>query len=220
MRRDKHLRQIPDKPHRDIPALRFWNEIDLERFESALSGNDKYATFLRALHDPHYSRCSFPTLLRKFNISLHEAQSLYADHMRQMGLLEISNHLPEIMSDVAEDARTHMQACPRCDGEKFVASTGDNRKALKPCPNCEGSGTVRVIGDKHARDLVFESMKLTRQRGPLVAIQQNIGAAGDGLDARLESVLKLTQAIVMGERNDRNVSGTDADTELGHLDLI
>jgi hypothetical protein len=220
VRRDKHLRPTPDESHRDIPARRFWNTIDREEFELALTSNDKYDAFLRALHDPHYSRCSFPTLLRKFNISLHEAQMLYTDHMRQWGLLEISNQLPEIMSDVAEDARTHMQACPRCDGEKFVESTRDHRKVLKPCPNCTGSGTVRVIGDKHARDLVFESMKLTRQRGPLVAIQQNISPPGAGLDASLESLLKMTQAIVMGERSDRHVSGADDDSELGHLDLI
>jgi hypothetical protein len=96
-----------------------------------------------------------------------------------------------------------MQACPRCDGEKFVESTRGDRKVLKPCPNCEGSGTVPVIGDKHARDLVFESMKLTRQRGTLVAIQQNIGAVGNGLDASLESLLKMTQATVMGPRDVR-----------------
>jgi hypothetical protein len=209
-----------NQSHRDIPALRFWDNIDREQFELALTSNDKYDAFLRALHDPHYSRCSFPTLLRKFNISLHEAQSIYTDQMRHMGLLAMSSQLPEIMADVAEDARTHVQSCPRCDGDKFVASTGDDRRVPKPCPNCTGSGTVRVIGDKHARDLVFESMKLTRQRGPLVAIQQNIGVAGDGLDARLESVLKMTQAIVMGERSDRHVSGADDETELGQIDIV
>ena len=106
MKRDKHLRRTPDQSHRDIPACRFWNTIDREEFELALTPNDKYDAFLRALPDPHYSRCSFPTLLRKFNISLHEAQSLYTDHMGQWGLLQMSNQLPEIMSDVAEDART------------------------------------------------------------------------------------------------------------------
>src|SRR3989442_13262480 len=110
MRRDKHSRSTPDQSHRDVPALRFWNAIDRDAFELGLRGNDKYATFLRALRDPHYSRCSFPTLLRKFNISLHEAQCLYTDHMRHLALLLMSTHLPQIMEEVAADALSPMQA--------------------------------------------------------------------------------------------------------------
>src|SRR5215471_9650156 len=104
MRRDKHLRPTPEQSHRDVPALHFWNNVDREQFEFALSANDKYSTFLRALSDPSYSRCSFATLLRKFNISLHEAQSLYTDHMRHMALLQMSSQLPQVAADVTEDA--------------------------------------------------------------------------------------------------------------------
>src|SRR5215470_3540914 len=85
MKRDKHLRSTPDQSHSDIPALRFWDTIDRDQFELALSDhdkNDKYAAFLQAPSDPTYARCSFPTLLRKFNISLHEAQTIYTNHMR------------------------------------------------------------------------------------------------------------------------------------------
>jgi hypothetical protein len=227
MRRDKHLRPTPDQAHRDIPALRFWNNIDRDEFEWALGGNDKYASFLRALYDPHYSRCSFPTLLRKFNISLHEAQMLYTDHMRLWGLLQMSNHLPEIMEDVAEDALSHIQACPRCDGEKVVESTHSQEKVTKPCPECNGSDKVRLIGDSHARDLVFECMKLIRQRqGPLVTIQQqNIGANG-GLDSRLEDLLKAGQAIALGPPRIANDPveaadhAFDGDNELGQIHII
>src|SRR5262249_62067648 len=97
MRRDKHLRATPDSSHRDIPALRFWDTIDRDQFELALSDHDKYATFLQALSDPTYARCSFPRLLRKFNISLHEAQALYTDHTRHMALLQMSSQLPQMM---------------------------------------------------------------------------------------------------------------------------
>jgi len=174
--------------------------IDRDQFELALNGNDKYAAFLQALSDPAYASCSFPTLLRKFNISLHETQTVYTDHMRHMGLLRMSNQLPQVMADVTEDARSHMRACPRCDGEKVMVSTRGNKTSRKQCPECKGTGEVRVIGDRHARDLVFESMKLTRQReGPLVAIQQNIGEST--LSTRMEDLLKQTQKIVMGDRS-------------------
>ena len=195
MKRDKHLRPTPDAAHRDIPARRFWNNIDRDAFELALSGNDKYATFVQALHDPNYSRCSFPALLRKFNISLHEAQSLYTDYHRQLMLLRIATGAPQVAADVVEDAKSKMETCPRCDGERVVESTRGNRKIRKACPDCKGTGEVRVIGDRHARDLVFETMKLTKQPGPLVAINQSIGTAG-ALDSKFEDMMKLTQAIV------------------------
>ena len=211
MKRDKHSRPTPNQSHRDMPALRFWNGIDRDAFEFALSGNDKYAAFLHALHDPNYSRCSFPALLRRFNISLHEAQSLYTDHMRHLGLLAMSSRLPAIMADVAEDAKNKMETCPRCDGLKSIPY---RQTETRNCPACKGSGEIRRIGDPHARDLVFESMKLIRQRGPLVAVAQNIGA--DGLDSRMESILKLTRAITMDRSMNDPGSG---DTGTGHLDI-
>src|SRR5262245_45386740 len=207
MKRDKHLRLTPDQSHRDIPALRFWDTIDREQFELALSdhdNNDKYATFLQALSDPTYARCSFPTLLRKFNISLHEAQSIYTDHMRHMALLQMSSQLPEVMADVTDDAKSHMRTCPRCDGEKVVEFTRAKKRVRKKCPECKGQGEIRVIGDEHARDLVFESMKLIRKQGPLLTMQQNFVTGGydPTLDPNMENLLKLTSTIVIGRRPD------------------
>ena len=218
MKRDKHLRPTPDQSHRDIPALRFWDTIDREQFELALSENDKYAAFLGALHDPNYSRCSFPTLLRKFNISLHEAQALYTDHMRYQGLLRMSSQLPQVMADVAEDAKSRMRVCPRCDGEKVVEPTRGNKRGRRVCPDCKGTGEIRMIGDRHARDLVFESMKLTGQKGPLVSINQDFRSGGTdpSLDMRMETLLKMSQRIVLGahdsdqgERRSMEPTATD-----------
>src|SRR5262249_10381662 len=125
--------------------------------------------------------------------------------MRFIGLLRMSNQLPQVMEDVTEDAKSHMQVCGRCDGEKVIQFTRANKTTSKKCPDCKGTGEVRVVGDKHARDLVFESMKLTRQReGPIVAIQQNIGAGG-GLSAKLEDLLKQTQSVILeAPRNEPN----------------
>jgi hypothetical protein len=141
--------------------------------------------------------------LRKFNISLHEAQCLYTDHMRYQGLLRMSSQVPQVMADVAEDAKSRMRVCPRCDGEKVVESTRGNKRGRRVCPDCKGTGEVRVIGDKHARDLVFESMKLTGQKGPLVAINQDFGSrdVDPTLDPRMETLLKMSQAITMGRPN-------------------
>jgi len=52
---------------------------------------------------------------------------------------------------------------------------------------------MRVIGDKAARDLVFESIGLTGKTSPTVAIQQNFG-----LDSELGDVLQMSQKVITG----------------------
>lgn len=198
---DKHGREMTQEPALDIPMRRFRENIDPDKLELFLNQHEKYQTFIASLHDPAYSKLTFAIICRKFGVSLHELQTLYTDGMRHLGLLEMAANLPQVMVDVSEDAKSRMVSCPRCDGEGVVWFGMEDKQQSKPCPQCKGVKEVRVSGDKHARDLMFESMKLTGQRGPLVAIQQNFGDAS-GLDAKMEGMLKLTQGITMGEKKD------------------
>lgn len=206
---DRAGREMPAKPSQDVPLRRFRENIDIDKLELFMSENEKYTAFIMALHDPDHARLTFATICRKFSVTLHELQMLYTDGMRHMGLLNMASKLPQVMEDVAEDSLSKQVVCPRCDGHKILTEilerdekTGKPIKTQeRPCPVCEGDGKVRQSGDKHARDLVFESMKLTGQKGPLVAIQQNFGDAG-GLSASMEGMLKLTQGITMGEKKE------------------
>jgi hypothetical protein len=201
---DRHGREMPPEPHLDVPMRRFWDGVEHDKLELILGEQDKYSTFIAALHDPAYSGLTFPTICRKFGVTLHELQSIYTDGMRQMSLLQLSSSLPRIMEDVAEDAKSKQVVCPRCDGEKVLIEVVERDEKGKPkkikersCPVCEGAGKVRQSGDKHARDLVFESMKLTGQKGPLVAINQQFNNDSN-LDASMERMMKITQQITVG----------------------
>lgn len=202
---DRHGRKVPMDPTRDLPMTRFMKNIDMDCLVAFMEFNEKYEYFIRDLVNPHYPgrKVSFNTLCRRHNISLHEMQVLYTDGMRQLGLLQISTHLPKIMQDVGEDAESRLVSCGRCDGQKTLVENelDEDGKIVgttsRPCPTCEGVGKVRQVGDKQSRDLVFESMKLTKQGGPMVAIQQNFGNSADGLDVKMEGLMKATQGIVM-----------------------
>lgn len=201
---DRHHRPIPDSPALDIPVKQFYSSINQEVLELALGEHDKYAGFLASLHSPDYTRHSFAAKMRAFNITLHELNILYQDTNRNIGLFGMADKLPKIMEDVAEDAQSRQVSCPRCDGEGELP-TGEDEEGIptfKICPECSGTRKIRQVGDKHSRDLVFESMKLTGVKGPMVAIQQNFGAGvgGAGLDSGLEETLRMTQTITMGER--------------------
>ena len=189
--KDRHGRLMAIAPAQDIPMKRFRENIDPEKLELFLSENEKYAGFVEALSSPEYSHLSFASICRRFHVTLHELQVIYTDGQRHLGLLSMANALPQVMVDVSEDAQNKMVLCNRCDGLKMV----DDGERV--CPECEGEGKISATGDKHARDLMFESMKLTNQKGPLVAIQNNT-YSGNGLDSRMEEILKATQTIALG----------------------
>lgn len=188
---DRDGRYIPDQPAADKPMKRFYENIDRETFASFLdsSGNDRYEKVLLMIYDPAYASITFAKICQKAGVTLHEMQELYTNGMRQLALLRMSTALPELMADVAEDAKSRMENCTRCDGFGFIPS-GDS---TRDCPTCKAVGSVRRVGDKQARELVFESAKMIRQSGPLVAIQQNFSTG----DSHLESILKRTREIAL-----------------------
>lgn len=183
-------------PDNDRPMQRFIDLVDETEFSAALtaSGEPKYVTFLAARHDPAYRSLGFSALCRKFNISLQDVDDLWRSHQLHRGMMRMMNSLPDILEDVAVDARSRKVACPRCDGLAVLTSDSGLPRA---CPVCDGTGKVRQTGDRDARHLVFESAGLTGKRGPLVAIQQNFG-----LDVELEEVLATSQRIVAGEEKE------------------
>lgn len=167
----------------------------MELLESFLMEDPELEAFARALRDPEYQDQSFMVMCRRFAVPLSRLQALYTEGMRHLGLLRMSTELPQVMADVAEDAKSRDIPCPRCDG-KMIIKTQEGDSA---CHVCKATGTVRVPGDKHARDLVFESMKLTNQAGPLLAIQQNFRSQDDG---NMAEMFKMTQAITVGKKEE------------------
>lgn len=195
-RAGRNARTMTTKPRQDKPMKRFIENVDVEKLEAFLGNEEKYRTLVAALHDPAYAQCGFAWIARKCGVTLAELQAIYTDGMRQIGMLRMSTALPEVMGDVVEDARSKKVVCPRCDGFKVGPVKGGGERE---CPVCAGTGEVTQIGDKHARDLVFETMKLTGQGGPLVAIQQNFGQSG--LDDRMEHMLRVTQTLTLGAKS-------------------
>lgn len=188
----------PHKPKStEVGYRRFSAEVDMESLQSFLLEDPEMEGFAKALQDPGYSKLSFVVLCRKFSIPLSKLQEIYTNGMRHLGLIRMSTALPEVMAGVAEDAKSRDVPCPRCDG-RLVIKTGIDGET-RPCHVCHERGTVRVAGDKHARDLVFESMKLTNQNGPLVAIQQNFRSADDD---NMASMFKKTQVITVGKAEE------------------
>lgn len=173
---------------------RFIENVDEGEFKTALEGQSdpKFTLFLAARADPAYRDESFASLCKKFGITLQDVDELWRNHQLHHGMIQMMNHVPQILRDVAEDSKSTTQMCPKCEGLKTVAD--GEPPIIRTCPLCKGAGEMRRPGDKASRELVFESIGLTGRKGPMVAIQQNFG-----LDSGLEDLLMNTQRVVSGE---------------------
>lgn len=189
---DKHGREMSVRPVNDRAVARFVEHADVALLLDVLSGDDKYKLFLAAMHDPAQSNLSFSALMRRYNVSLHELQSIYIDAQRQIALLKMSNKLPKVLEDIASDAESKIIACARCDG---IGTIPSGKRGKRTCPACNGNRRVRAPGDGTARQQMLETMKLVGRSSTNFVVNQNFGSAGE-----LESELGLTQSIVMGDR--------------------
>jgi len=152
--------------------------------QALLSSGDSIAyQFLKSWENPKNKNKDLSLIARDCEFSISHFCKIWEHYNLQRGMMLMVGKVPKVMLDVAEDAQSKMENCPRCDGmgeiqhEKIeMRPDGEVKVSLtRVCPQCKGAKEIRVSGSRDARALMFETMKLTGQRGPLVAIQQNFG---------------------------------------------
>lgn len=141
-----------------------------ERFFDFLGSRTekKFKVLTSVLQDKQYKSVSISNLCKASGVDTTELERAWIDFNRQKGLVRMASQLPDVMEDVATDARSVVVKCRNCEGLGRLESQPD----FPECPICDGKGTVRRIGDKHSRELLFDTMKLTTKE-PLVNIQNN-----------------------------------------------
>lgn len=85
------------------------------------------------------------TMVLDAGLTYAELTTAIINSFRTESLLRSSKQLPDILEDMAIDARSRDDLCPKCKGSGIDAA--DNGK----CPECSGRGTIRVIGDSQSR---------------------------------------------------------------------
>jgi len=148
----------------------------------AISPSPKMQAFFMDLCHPRASEFSFSELAKHNNVSPVEIVELLRDFNKSKTILNMLSAMPEVGTDVVNDARSVRISCRRCDGLKKIESRemewsedDEGRKIRVPklvkCPECRGKGTVRKAGDATARKMAFEATGIITKQ-PLVAIDQ------------------------------------------------
>lgn len=198
------LKLVPRKSDisRDPIFRRLEQSLDRDEFADILrSAPDERAKRLLAMvTNPKYIKWSLARMAMECGLSYAEVTMIIRAHHLGEGMLRMSAHAPKVMEDVAIDSMSREVTCAACKShmEDGVASvpvtesvydTQTKRQVVQQlqdaeghlrwerCLTCDGLGTLRKVGDADARKLMFDTLKLTGQRGPLVAIQNNNGGA-------------------------------------------
>lgn len=170
----------------DLPA-------PIEMWMSAV-GKDEMVQALEHTHDPRHGKLAKllvdprrPLTLvkacKEADVTLADFVEAFQKYQVHLGTVRLMRHIPQVMEDVGEDAKSRSEPCMRCDAWGYI-KVGDDvvlqeeqpewvPDGNRLCPQCHGRKEVRVPGDKLARELVFEAVGLTGKKAPAVAIQQN-----------------------------------------------
>ena len=156
IRQRKPIRRSPAR--KDPLMRRFASTVSKEELGGMLahSGDERAWRLLEILMDPVYGNHSFAVLCGKVGLNQIDVVDLFRRYKLDLGVIKMSRLAPQVMQDMAEDARSRMETCKGCQGSGMVNT--------RRCPQCEGDGRVRVPGDDKARRLFFKVM-LTR-KGP------------------------------------------------------
>jgi hypothetical protein len=187
---------LKGKPYTDKVFRRLEASVPREELERAMDAapDERAQQLLMRLMDPAFRKHSLPKLAKDVGLTYPQVLHYIQRYRLDEGLLKMSAHVPQVLEDVAIDSKSKEVTCPNCEGttqvaviEKVEDEKGkpilrqklddDAQLMWKKCLVCDGAGTIRQVGDTDSRKLLFETMKLTGNRGPLVAIQQNMGGA-------------------------------------------
>ncbi len=116
------------------------------------STDERAVRLLQMMGDPAFAHFSLGKLCQRVGLTSIDLLNAFRNYQLLRGIVEMSRVVPEIMADVAEDARSRMGICKGCEGERTVNT--------RRCPQCEGDGQVRVPGDYRARKSMFEALGL------------------------------------------------------------
>lgn len=196
---------VPKKlEHRNNTALaRIEKSVPKAELERLLDQSDdpRAHHLVSLMFDISLKNVKLPELARRAGLQYSEVLRMITLGRLGDGALAMSEHAPQVMEDVAIDAKSRIVECPTCGGSGEVSSVVKGEKEdeeeepsveTSVCGTCDGSGKLRKIGDIDARKLMFETLGLTNKgKGAMV----NVNVNGAGL-ATVEDDLDTAQKVI------------------------
>lgn len=185
-----------ESPRKESLRQSLVDALKIEQLVEACQGSDdaRFKELGKSLVDPLQAPNDLLDLMRRNNITFASMVDFWREHYHMLGIVRMMPGIPDVYADVVQDARSKDVACQRCKGS---GETQDKREKTKKrtCSLCHGKGTVRQVGDPLARRIVFESMKMIGNRGPIVKVETNnynVPARMQDTSTRVHRILEAT----------------------------
>lgn len=164
-----------------------------------LSDSERMRFLAQRALDPAFDRTSFATLCGQFNVTYKQVADAYKIIKHSEGLLRASDHLPDLMEQVAVDAKSKTMKCFPCNGTGTISDG-------KPCKDCKGTGTQYIPGEVERLKLVFDMIEPRVRAG----VNVNLDLRDTGKSEKLEELAGSVAGIVNGVVVDVEEEPTDA----------
>lgn len=176
-----------------------------ELFAIAGAGTEAEALALLLL-DPRYTGLGLGKLCTMANVTVADffaaagkatfvKAQLHAQH-------RIATHLVDVVEDVMTRAKPIEIPCDGCKGMGTVSPPGKPDDPPMPCGMCRGTGRTLTLPELDRQKVALDLGRMLQKgpSGPLVAVQQNFGAGGEGGSGRRGPVIRggleqLQQAV-------------------------
>ena len=115
---------------------------------------------------------------------------MWRDSKLTRAFFRIVNRMESVADKVVDDAMGARRSCPRCDGFGRVDVPPNLREwfdghETTVCPNCEGVKTVAVVGSAPDKQLIWEKVGWSKQKG---GVQVNVSMADHSVDATIDEM--------------------------------
>ena len=123
------------------------------------------------LHTPTHDILSIARLAERHGLNYHDLSDEYTRLRKSEGFIRAAHHIPEIMEQVAEDAKNKWIECDTCHGAGQI----DSKKGIVPCTarGCV-DGKVYVPASIDHLKLMFNTFGLTKADGGGVNVNMDM----------------------------------------------
>jgi hypothetical protein len=150
--------------------------------------------------DKAIQRRSLAKLAQMCDLSFAELLRAVSQARVSLGILRMSEKVPDAMASVATNACNREAACQNCKGTGEVIDRRNTKRGqptvYRSCHECSGTGKILQQGDISAQKIVFETVGLTNRKSPLFnvnvgqvpgelpSVEMEMGGMGKILDVR------------------------------------
>ena len=191
------LKLVPRKspPNQDTVFRRLERSLPRDELMQIFDGiaDERFHQLYEMMCDKAWGRKSLPQLAKECGLSYAQVLQAITRGRLDQGMLRMSAHVPQVMEDVAIDAKSRVVTCATCHGLGHVETIKKDGEVIdNVCDVCDGVGKLRKIGDADSRKLMFETLRLTgRGNGPAVQVNVGTGAAMEDTVASVRDVLEV-----------------------------